>query len=227
MTERQFMKIHFYSLLVAIAVLLCLTIAAFYSININLGASDGPDFFHMWGRTRVREYDIIDYDCELRRRMANRQYWGTIATVLRHDHACHGMQPLVRDPNTGAYSVDWPIKKYPYDAGLSPIESGCCKPPLSCEFTYVNQTTWTPKVPAGALAMVTTSVDNDCGRWSNDQQTLCFQCDSCKAGVLADIQRIWSQLVISMTAITIYHAIQLPFLVKILKFRKYSLRSRS
>ncbi|GJN06821.1 hypothetical protein PR202_ga24589 [Eleusine coracana subsp. coracana] len=146
MTERQFMKIHFYSLLVAIPVLLCLTIAAFYSININPGASDGPDFFHMWGRTRVREYDIIDYDCELRRRMANKQYWGTIATVLRHDHVCDGMQPL---------------------------------------------------------------------------------CDSCKAGVLADIQRIWSQLVICVTAVTIYHAIQLPFLVKLLKFRKYSLRSRS
>ncbi|GJN15378.1 hypothetical protein PR202_gb02286 [Eleusine coracana subsp. coracana] len=71
--------------------------------------------------------------------------------------------------------------------------------------------------------MVTTSVDDYCGRWSNDQQTLCFQCDSCKAGVLADIQRIWSQLLICTSFSIMYHAIQLYFLVKVLKFRKYPL----
>ncbi|GJN07306.1 hypothetical protein PR202_ga25126 [Eleusine coracana subsp. coracana] len=152
--------------------------------------------------------------------MANQQYWGTITAILRHDHVCDGMQPLVRDPNTGAYYVDWPSKRYPYDASLSPIESGCCKPPLSCEFTYVNQTTWTPKVP-GALAMVTTSVDDDCGRWSNDQQKLCFQCDSCKAGVLADIQRVWSKPVLCMTGSILLYAIALLYVVKVLKLRNY------
>ncbi|KAK3119886.1 hypothetical protein QOZ80_9AG0677200 [Eleusine coracana subsp. coracana] len=224
LTERQFMQIHFVGLLVATPVLLCLVIAVFYSIRIDVSISDTPDIQHMWARTPVREYDIADYDWPLRRRMANKQYWGTIAAVLRHDHVCDGMRPLVRDPKTGAYYVDLPSKKWPHDAGLSPIESGCCKPPLSCEFTYVNQTTWTPKEVPGALAMVTTRVDDDdCGRWSNDQQTLCFECDSCKAGVLADIQRIWSQIVgLLLAGIVVYHAIQLPFVVKVLKFRKYS-----
>uniref|UniRef100_A0A453A6L1 Uncharacterized protein n=1 Tax=Aegilops tauschii subsp. strangulata TaxID=200361 RepID=A0A453A6L1_AEGTS len=51
------------------------------------------------------------------------------------------------------------------------LQSGCCKPPSSCAFTYVNGTTWSPP---------TAAVDQDCSRWSNDQRTLCFQCDSCK-----------------------------------------------
>ncbi|GJN06822.1 hypothetical protein PR202_ga24590 [Eleusine coracana subsp. coracana] len=161
LTERQFMQIHFVGLLVATPVLLCLVIAVFYSIRIDVSISDTPDIQHMWARTPVREYDIADYDWPLRRRMANKQYWGTIAAVLRHDHVCDGMRPLVRDPKTGAYYVDLPSKKWPHDAGLSPIE----------------------------------------------------------AGVLADIQRIWSQIVgLLLAGIVVYHAIQLPFVVKVLKF---------
>lgn len=32
----------------------------------------------------------------------------------------------------------------------------------------------------------------DCSRWSNDPQTLCYQCDSCKAGFLDDAKKDWS-----------------------------------
>jgi hypothetical protein len=36
----------------------------------------------------------------------------------------------------------------------------------------------------------------DCAKWSNDQQMLCFQCDSCKAGVLASIKKSWRKVAI-------------------------------
>jgi len=36
--------------------------------------------------------------------------------------------------------------------------------------------------------------DLDCTRWSNDQQQLCFDCDSCKAGVLASIRHSWRKV---------------------------------
>ncbi|EMS56387.1 hypothetical protein TRIUR3_25716 [Triticum urartu] len=70
-------------------------------------------------------------------------------------------------------------------------ESGCCKPPTSCAFTYNNETYWSanPGVP-------TVVTDPDCLKWSNDQQTLCFQCDSCKAGVLAGIKKSWRKVAI-------------------------------
>ncbi|KAA0051920.1 tetraspanin-3-like [Cucumis melo var. makuwa] len=34
----------------------------------------------------------------------------------------------------------------------------------------------------------------DCGRWSNDQDQLCYACDSCKAGVLASLKKSWRKV---------------------------------
>ncbi|KAK3123292.1 hypothetical protein QOZ80_8AG0628070 [Eleusine coracana subsp. coracana] len=215
LTGRGLINIHLFGLLVAILALLSLMIVTFVNVDID-DVSDGPHIKDMWGRKPVREYHLSDYGGKLRRRMADQQYWATISARLRQDNACDGMSPLVRDPDTDVYFTDRASKKYPYDAGLSPVESGCCKPPLSCGFTYVNQTTWTPTL-LGALAMVTTNVD--CSRWSNDQQTLCFQCHSCKAGVLADIQRAWSTPVIWMTVIVVIHICMYPFKVRMLAFR--------
>ncbi|GJN36219.1 hypothetical protein PR202_gb25059 [Eleusine coracana subsp. coracana] len=67
--------------------------------------------------------------------------------------------------------------------------SGCCKPPSACAFTYMNETYWTPN-PGVPLTLA------DCAKWSNDQQMLCFQCDSCKAGVLAGIKKSWRKVAI-------------------------------
>lgn len=35
------------------------------------------------------------------------------------------------------------------------------------------------------------NTDGDCAKWSNDQQLLCFDCDSCKASVLSRIKKSW------------------------------------
>ncbi|RWR83330.1 tetraspanin-7-like protein [Cinnamomum micranthum f. kanehirae] len=65
--------------------------------------------------------------------------------------------------------------------------SGCCKPPTFCGFTYVNATFWTP--PKN-----TVSFDSDCQTWSNNQESLCYDCKSCKAGVLAILKNDWRKL---------------------------------
>jgi hypothetical protein len=68
----------------------------------------------------VREYNLSDYGGSLKRRMANARYWATISKCLRRRHACDGMSPMVRDPNTSVlYS----------EQGLSPIQ--VCMLPLS------------------------------------------------------------------------------------------------
>ncbi|PPD99965.1 hypothetical protein GOBAR_DD03013 [Gossypium barbadense] len=60
---------------------------------------------------------------------------------------------------------------------------GCCKPPTICGYIFVNPTLWTnPVNPAG---------DPDCNLWSNDQTQLCYNCNSCKAGLLGNLRREW------------------------------------
>uniref|UniRef100_A0A0E0P416 Tetraspanin family protein n=1 Tax=Oryza rufipogon TaxID=4529 RepID=A0A0E0P416_ORYRU len=133
---------------------------------------------------KAREYNLDDYKSGwLRARVDDAAYWATTSACLRGDRGagCKAMTKLVRDPHSGLFVPDggrWHVD-------MSPIQSGCCKPPSSCGFTYVNGTTWTP-TPAAATNNV------DCSRWSNDQQKLCFQCDSCKAGFLDHTRKAWS-----------------------------------
>ncbi|CAM0958028.1 unnamed protein product [Alopecurus aequalis] len=135
---------------------------------------------------RFLEYQLSDYNGWLRNRVADRQYWNTIAVCLRDGHACASMRRFARDPNTGMLVPESPAMFYNRD--LSPIQSGCCKPPSSCGYTYNNETFWTPT--GGSVS------DPDCIKWNNDQQTLCFGCDSCKAGVLAGIKKSWRKVAI-------------------------------
>ena len=72
---------------------------------------------------------------------------------------------------------------------LSPIQSGCCKPPTGCNFTFVDATDWTK--PSGF-----TSDIPDCNTWQNDPSGLCYDCDSCKAGVLANIRNDWKKVAV-------------------------------
>ncbi|KAF6987830.1 hypothetical protein CFC21_005437 [Triticum aestivum] len=138
---------------------------------------------------RFLEYQLSDYNGWLRNRVADPEYWATISACLRDGRACASMRRPARDPNTGMLVTEPPVMFY--GRNLSPIQSGCCKPPTSCAFTYNNETYWSanPGVP-------TVVTDPDCLKWSNDQQTLCFQCDSCKAGVLAGIKKSWRKVAI-------------------------------
>ncbi|KAG7016282.1 Tetraspanin-6 [Cucurbita argyrosperma subsp. argyrosperma] len=56
---------------------------------------------------------------------------------------------------------------------ITPIQAGCCKPPASC----------TENVQ-----------DPDCYRWNGAPNVLCYDCISCKAGVLETARRDWHKL---------------------------------
>ena len=69
-------------------------------------------------------------------------------------------------------------------------QSGCCKPPTECNFAYLNETYWMK--PSGP----SNSSNPDCDTWSNDQSVLCYACQSCKAGVLANLKNSWKKIAI-------------------------------
>ncbi|GJM90626.1 hypothetical protein PR202_ga06926 [Eleusine coracana subsp. coracana] len=82
-----------------------------------------------------------------------------------------------------------------FQSHLSPLQSGCCKPPSVCGFGYVSPTVWTnPSHPAA---------DPDCGLWSNDPARLCYECESCKAGLLEALRDQWHKVNIALIVATI------------------------
>ncbi|KAL8474806.1 hypothetical protein ACS0TY_031295 [Phlomoides rotata] len=73
---------------------------------------------------------------------------------------------------------------------LSPVQSGCCKPPNGC---------------GGAAEQP------DCKKWSMEPSQLCFNCESCKTSVLDNIRGEWRMLAIFnsciLLSITIIYSI--------------------
>ena len=67
------------------------------------------------------------------------------------------------------------------------LQSGCCKPPTECGYVYQNETVW--NLGSGLMG-----ANADCTRWSNDQELLCYTCNSCKAGVLASLKKSWRKV---------------------------------
>ncbi|KAG6476947.1 tetraspanin-3-like [Zingiber officinale] len=129
------------------------------------------------------EYQLSDYSGWLKDRVSDPGYWARIRVCIRDSRVCPKLARYVRNSITGLPQPE-PAEMF-YRRQLSPIESGCCKPPTSCGFTYVNETNWVGQPTSSAN-------DFDCNRWNNpNQQWLCYQCDSCKAGVLASIRHSW------------------------------------
>ncbi len=73
-------------------------------------------------------------------------------------------------------------------------QSGCCKPPSSCGYTFINATNWQETTPPPPSA---SAKDPDCALWSNAPTELCFNCTSCKAGVLQDLKQDWRKVAIA------------------------------
>eukprot|EP00253_Pinus_taeda_P021477 PITA_21477 len=68
---------------------------------------------------------------------------------------------------------------------LSSIQSGCCKPPVFC----LNAT-----MQADAAESKGNVTAGDCKEWSSDPDRLCYDCQSCKSGVVANIKAQWCKV---------------------------------
>ncbi|CAL5322359.1 unnamed protein product [Camellia sinensis] len=110
-----------------------------------------------------KEYQLENYSPWLRKRIKDPHYWETIRSCILGSKTC-------------AKIAYWTPYDY-LERNMSPIQSGCCKPPTSCNY-----------------AETTLTQDPDCYRWNNAPNLLCYECDSCKAGVLEGVRRDWHKL---------------------------------
>lgn len=139
-------------MLLLIGALLGLTIFGF--IVTGAGGGEGVS-----GRL-YNEYHLGDYSPWLRKRVEDPKYWMTIKSCILGSKTCKDI-------------VMWSPVDY-LTRDMSPIQSGCCKPPSVCNYE-----------------MTMMAQDVDCYKWNNDPSILCYECDSCKAGVLEDVRRDW------------------------------------
>ncbi|KAH6779069.1 tetraspanin2 [Perilla frutescens var. hirtella] len=148
-----------------IVLLLVLLVLAFV-VTRHGGAYSAPD-----GAYAFREYRLQGFSSWLRNHITSDDNWGGIRACLAESQIC----PKLSRKYIAAADF--------FAAHLSPIESGCCKPPMICGYQYSSPTTWNGAANVAA--------DGDCAIWSNDPGQLCYNCESCKAGLLGNLRQEW------------------------------------
>ncbi|EYU27305.1 hypothetical protein ABFS82_10G088600 [Erythranthe guttata] len=151
---------------ILIVLLLVVLVLAFVVTRPN-GAYASPGMgFH--------EYRLEGFSSWLRDHVTSSDNWGGIRACLADSQTC----PKLNQRFISAADF--------FAAHLSPVQSGCCKPPMICGLQYSSPTTWVG--PPNA------AVDPDCVIWNNDPSQLCYNCNSCKAGLLGNLRHEWRKV---------------------------------
>ncbi|KAH7659808.1 Tetraspanin/Peripherin protein [Dioscorea alata] len=153
-----------------IVLLFCFTIFAF--VVTNKGAGE------VVSQRGYKEYRLGDYSNWLQKRVNNEGNWAKIRSCIQDSKVC-----------TSLSEKNQTFDQFIND-NLSPLQSGCCKPPTACNFTYQSETVWNKPTD------FTSSNNSDCNTWQNDPKILCYDCQSCKAGVLANLKHDWKKVAI-------------------------------
>jgi energy-coupling factor transporter transmembrane protein EcfT len=155
-----------------IVILFCFTIFAF--VVTNKGAGE------VVSDRGYKEYRLGDYSNWLQKRVNSTKNWKKIRSCLVDSKVCSTF--------ANKY-VDFDVNQF-YKQHLSSVQSGCCKPSNDCQFTYVSPIIWTTTNTTVA------QTNPDCSTWSNDPNTLCYNCQACKAGLLDQLKRDWKKVAI-------------------------------
>ncbi|XP_013596889.1 PREDICTED: protein TORNADO 2-like isoform X1 [Brassica oleracea var. oleracea] len=150
--------------MLVLIVLLSVLIGFIYMVTMKGSGHPEPSRAYL-------EYSLQDFSGYLRQKVQKSYKWDRISTCLSATNIC----PELNQTFTIAHDF--------FNAPLSPIQSGCCKPPTKCGFQFMSPTNW--------IAAINMSADMDCLQWSNVENTLCYGCDSCKAGLLANLKVDW------------------------------------
>ncbi|XP_050218707.1 tetraspanin-8-like [Mercurialis annua] len=153
-----------------IVLLFCFTIFAFVVTNKGAGK--------VLSDRGYKEYRLGDYSNWLQKRVGDGKNWNKIRSCLADGKICSDFNQKYLNDTVNVF----------YGRHLSAIQSGCCKPADECGYDYVSPSNWTPKT--------TNSTNPDCALWNNEPKTLCFNCDSCKAGLLDNLKRDWKKVAV-------------------------------
>ncbi|MED6157257.1 Tetraspanin-8 [Stylosanthes scabra] len=163
----------FYLLVMFVLIVIVFAFTIFAFVVTNKGAGEVVS-----GRG-YKEYRLGDYSNWLQKRVNNTKTWNKIKSCLQSGKLCSDFKSRFLNDT---------VEKF-YSEKLSALQSGCCKPSDSCHFIYQSPTEWNK--PQNA-----TYNDPDCDAWSNEQNVLCFNCNSCKAGLLQNIKTDWKKVAV-------------------------------
>ncbi|KAL3529361.1 hypothetical protein ACH5RR_008683 [Cinchona calisaya] len=171
-----FMWTYLALLFVMIVGLICFTVFTIIVTNKGVGKA--------LSNKGVNDHRFGDYSGWLKKYVVNAEKWEEVKSCLVDIQFCQHIA----------------AGKHPefYQKGLSPVQSGCCKPPTYCGFQFQNATYWIMPKTGPAVP------DSDCRTWSNDQTQLCFDCQSCKTAFLDNIKKEWRTLAIINTCILVF-----------------------
>ncbi|GLU10326.1 hypothetical protein SLE2022_271410 [Rubroshorea leprosula] len=111
----------------------------------------------------------------------NNNKWSEIKSYIHKSETCEEM--AITSMALSSYVLNM--------QNLTPIQSGCCRPPTFCEMEAVNATFWVKKDHKSSR---THPYDTDCDTWNNDQNILCYDCQSCREGFLRTVEYKWREL---------------------------------
>eukprot|EP00250_Pteridium_aquilinum_P000828 c10995_g2_i1 orf=246-1061(+) len=156
-----------------IVLLFIFTIFAFVVTNKTAG--------NIVGNKGYKEYRLGDYSTWLQRQVNKASNWDKIESCISEANFC---SDLAKEYPEADYSTAASFSQ----AELSPIQSGCCIPPSVCGCTFKNATFWSP--------CSNTTASTDCTTYKTDSTTYCYNCNSCKAGVLQNITKDWRKVAV-------------------------------
>ncbi|XP_027335391.1 tetraspanin-7-like isoform X1 [Abrus precatorius] len=126
-----------------------------------------------------KEYRLGDYSNWLQKRVNNSHNWNRIRSCLQSGKLCSQFQAQFANDTDQQF----------YAENLSALQSGCCKPSNDCNFVYEGPSKWNKTEGVNYS-------NPDCNAWDNDPNVLCFNCQSCKAGLLQNLKTDWKKVAV-------------------------------
>jgi len=145
-----------------------------------------PDGSYQVPARGYKEYRLEGFSNWLRENVVDSKKWGKIRACLADTNVC---------PKLSQQFIT--ADQFFSSSSITPLQSGCCKPPTACGYNFVNPTLW--QNPTNMAA------DADCYLWNNDQSQLCYNCNSCKAGLLGNLRKDWrkANLILIITVVVL------------------------
>lgn len=174
--KQGLLAVYLFCMALLIGILLVILVFAF--------VVNRPDGSYTVAGRAYKEYRLEGFSSWLRNHVTNSENWVKIRACLAESDVCTKL------------AQNYVTADQFFAARISPLQSGCCKPPTMCGYNYVNPVVW--------MNPVNPTADADCYLWNNDQSQLCYNCNSCKAGLLGNLRSEWRKVnVILIVAVVI------------------------